>query len=412
MALDTFERIANKVRLRCPAADLLLCRDWVNDSFRRVAERRHWSWLVKFGQFISPALYNTGTVSCTQGSPTITGTNTAWSGVLIGRQFRVGLGSPVYTIQSVESATSLTIDAPFGFASVTNVGYLIYQAYFTVPPDFLTFLTVYDPRLNWQINLNNTQAELNSWDAQRASVGNVYTVVSRDYTTNYAGNIGLPVQIIGTGAAPVSSGAFTGPVNALYTIQITGSGASGVATFQWKVNNGAFSGNITTSTLAFTMAQGVSVYFPASGTYTNGDTFILQCTAVPQVGLPRYELWPHYQGAYDWPFMYISRATDLEDLGAVLPRTIRGDVLLEMALAEAANWPGPSPEKRNPYYNPVVQARHERKSEKLIEELELQDDNIFETDVSYSMFLNLPFAPFPWGDSQWLQSHDAPMLSY
>lgn len=404
--LDTFERIANDVRLRCPAADLLLARSWVNHSFRRIAERRHWSWMFKFGQFISPAVYNTGTVTCTTNLPTITGTNTNWDGTLIGRQFRAGIGAPIYTVLSVESATSLTLDAPWAFNSVANIGYLIYQAFFTVPPDFLTFQTVYDPRLNWQINLNNTQAELNSWDAQRAYVGNVYTVVARDYTTNYAGSVGLPVQIVGTGAVPVSSGAFSGPVNAIYTVQITGTGASGTATFQWKANNGAFSGNITTSSFAFTMAQGVNVYFPATGTYNNGDTFIIQCTAVPQVGLPRYELWPHFQGAYNWPFMYITRATDLEDVGAVLPRTIRGDVLMEMAMAEAANWPGPSPEKRNPYYNPVVQARHERKAENLIHELELQDDNIFEEDIKYSVWQNLPFAPSPLGDANFLQSHD------
>jgi hypothetical protein len=235
-------------------------------------------------------------------------------------------------------------------------------------------------------------------------------VVSRDYTTNYAGSISQPVQIIGTGQIPATTGAFSGAVNTVYTVQITGTGVSGVATYQWKAGSGAFSTGQLTSTFATALAQGVNVYFPATGSYTNGDTFIIQCIAIPQVGLPRFELWPHMQSQYNWGYMYVSRAQDLEDPNVPLPYTIRGDVLLEMSLSEAANWPGVSEEKRNPYYNPVVQARHERNAERLVAELERQDDEIFEMDTMYSMYIGLPFAPFPFGDAGWLQSHEPPNI--
>jgi hypothetical protein len=165
----------------------------------------------------------------------------------------------------------------------------------------------------------------------------------------------------------------------------------------------------TTSTSAVTLAQGVMVYFPATGTYTSGDMFTIQCIAIPQVGLPRYELWPHFQGAYNWAFMYIARATDLEDPGAVLPRTIRGDVLMEMALSEAAKWPGNPPDQPNPYFNLTVADRHEAKAERLILELERQDDEIYEMDLNYTRYIGMPFAPFPWADASWLQSHDVPI---
>ena len=406
MALDTFNRVANQVRMRIPSADILLAQDAVNHAFRQIAERRHWSWLIKFGQFISPPLTNAGTVTATNGSAIVVGSGTAWTSALIGLQFRIGIASPIYTVKSVESATQLTLDAPFGYQTSANVGYQIYQAYFTPPSDFLTFMTIWDPRLNWQLHLNATQDEINMYDAQRAYVGLTYAFVQLDYTTNYAGSVAQPVQIVGTGAIPATTGAYTGASNTVYTIQITGNGGSGTATFQWKVGSGAFSGNILTSTNPTTLNLGVQVYFPAIGTYASGDTFIIQALAIPQVGLPRFEGWPHYQGAYNWPFLYISRATDLEDPGAVLPRTIRGDVLLEMALAELAGWPGNPPDKPNPYYNLSAKDRHERKAERMIAELEVVDDNIYETDLKYSAYIGMPFAPAPWLDATYIQSHD------
>ena len=69
MALDTYLSIAGKVLLRCPLAGPLLARDWVSNSFRRLAERRAWSWLIKQSQFTTAALYNTGTVTVTQAPP-------------------------------------------------------------------------------------------------------------------------------------------------------------------------------------------------------------------------------------------------------------------------------------------------------------------------------------------------------
>lgn len=405
MALDTFDRIANQCRMRCPAADILLARDWVNHAFRRVAERRPWSWLIKFGQFVSQPIFNTGTVSLTSGSATVTGVGTGWNGTLVGRQFRVGFAAPIYTILSVESATSMTLDSVWGYVSLSNVTYMVYDCFFTVPSDFLAFQTVYDPRLNWQLHLNSTQQEINQWDAQRASVGLGYAVVSRDYVTTYNGSISQPVQIAGSGAIPTSTGQFTGPSNQIFTVQISTGGTSGTAQFIWKAGGGAYSAPIVSSTGATTLQQGVNVYF-GPGTYVLNDTFVIQCQAIPQVGLPRFEIWPHFQGQYNWPFMYVSRAIDLEDFNAVLPRTIRGDVLLEMALAEAAGWPGVSDQQPNKYYNPVVQARHQRDSEKMVAELERQDDEIFEQDVNYSMYLGLPWAPFPFADASYIQSHD------
>jgi|WetSurMetagenome_2_1015567.scaffolds.fasta_scaffold01234_5 hypothetical protein len=311
MALDTYLGIAGKVLLRCPLAGPLLARDWVSNSFRRAAERRPWSWLIKQGQFITMPVYNTGTVTTVQNSTTVTGLGTVFTVAMIGRQFRLTTTTPIYTIVNVDIVLqTLTLDLPWGSTAVTGSGYEIYTAYASPPSDFNYFLTVWDPNFNWQLHTGISQRELNAWDAQRSNRGQAYLVAPRDY------------------------------------------------------------------------------YIPT------GET----------VPLPRFEIWPHVTSAYVLPFLYIARATDLQDTGSTLPRYIRGDLLLEMALAEAAKWPGPSDEKVNPYFNLKLAQIHEAKVELMLSEAERQDEEISIMNVQYDTITRLPWAPLPMDASFW-QKH-------
>lgn len=182
MALDTYESVWRSILLRCPQAPPLLAQSWVRETFRRIAETRRWSWLIKQGQFIMRDSIVTGTVSTTLGSQTVSGAGTAWDGSEVNRQFRVGTSYPIYTITSVNvGAQTLTIDQPWGVASQTNVTYEIYVAYVTVPTDFHSFISVWDPAYNWQLHTHVLQAELNNFDAQRANQGTAYVFSLRDY---------------------------------------------------------------------------------------------------------------------------------------------------------------------------------------------------------------------------------------
>lgn len=404
--LDTYTTIYNKLNLRCPAASSLLCRDWVTNSFRQIAERRRWSWKIKFGQFILPALYNTGTVTVTRNSTTVTGSGTSWDYTMVGRQFRLGT-SPIYTISQVNSATSLELDLVWGPATQSAVGYSIYLAYVTPPDDFHSFLTVWDPNFNWQLWLNVGQEEINVWDAQRSNTGNAYLVSARDYSATYSGSVGTTLQVVGSGPAPTSTSqgnGYTGATDGVFVVEVTTGGTSTNAIFKWKKDSGSYLTGIVTDTSAQDLQDGVAIYWPDTVTYVAGDTFIIRAQANLQGGLPRYELWPQQKAAYVYPFLYECRPNDLGDTGATLPRYIRGDVLLEMSLASAARWPGPSNDKPNPYFNSALAMQHDKRAEFMIMELERQDDETSEIDARYQV-LNLPFAPWPFADSSWLQRH-------
>lgn len=351
-----------------------------------------------------PAVYNTGTVTVTRDSPTVTGSGTVFAAAMNNRQFRSsGNDTPIYTIKEVVSATELTIDLPWGGTSASGQSYEIYQAYVTPPDDFSAFQTVWDPANNWRLHLHRTQAEINTWDSQRSNDGDAYFVAALDYSTSRVGTLDAVLQVRGTGPDPTLSDAstYTGPNDAIFTIEVTTGGAVGVAVYQWKKGSGSYTTGVTTATAPVQSLQdGVSIFWPAD-TYIIGDTFIIRAEALDAVGTPRFELWPHKKAAYVYPYLYESEPTDLEDPGAVVPRNIRGDVLLEHALAACARWPGEET-KPNPYYDLRLAETHQGRANRMVMDLERADD---ETQMSdFSRVRDMDFAPF--GDAAWLQSHD------
>jgi len=304
MALDTYGKLWRKVLLRCPSAGQGLARDWINNAFRRIAERRDWSWLHKRGQFLTVDVYSTGTASVTHNSTTVTGTDTVWTAAMVGRQFKVA-DSPIYTIDSFTNATTIELDDEFGGDTDATSSYQIYKCYMDVPTDFHSFISLWDTQDNKVINYVTTQAELNARDPERTHTGEVFTAAFLDYIV------------------------------------------------------------------------------------PSGQT----------VSVPRYELWPHKTSQAVYAYLYEARPTDLEDSGAYLPRYIHGDVLVEMALEQAALWPGLS-DKPNPYFNRDLARHHASRAEQLIMERERQDEEVMVSNVNYT-YDNVTYI----GDSDWMQKH-------
>lgn len=182
MALDTYDSIVNSLLLRCPLAGGQLAEQFINYAFRRIIEKRKWSWSISQSQFIFPAAYTTGTVTVTNNSNSVAGVGTTWTTAMIGRQFRTSTLTPIYTIIDVPGPTTLTLDQVWGAASASTQGYKIYIAYQIPPTDFHSFVSIWDPNFSWSLWSTVSQAELNTYDAQRASQGTPYVVADFDYT--------------------------------------------------------------------------------------------------------------------------------------------------------------------------------------------------------------------------------------
>lgn len=402
--MDSFADCWGRVLLRAPNLGPKLAQDMVRNAFRKLAERRRWSWLVKQSQIIAPVAYTTGTVTVTLNSNIVTGSSTVWTSAMVGRQFRRGLLTPLYNIASVQSATQFTLDQVWGSATAAAVNYQIYQAFFEMPSDFYQLVSVYDPSQNWRLYLDADQQEINAFDAQRANTGNAYLVSFRDYSTSQVGVVASPVQVDGTGNDPASGGTYTGPSNAIFTVEVTTAGAGGTAVYRWKKDSGSYTSAVTTDSAGDPqeLQDGVMITFPLGVSYTLGDIWVVRCTALSNPGNPRYELYPHQTAARVYGMMYATLPVDLTDTNAVIPRAIPGDLLTTLSMIEVAMYPGTDTMK-NPYFNPGVAKMYMTQVEERLNLIENRDEEVWMQNLTYEVF-GWPFAPL-WGDSRFMQSH-------
>lgn len=145
----------------------------INGIVRRILSLKTWygTWIK--GQAVCPQAVSTGQATVTLGSNTITGTGTSWDINLVGRQFRVGLNNPIYTIIDVNPVTqTLTIELPWGGpfppgVTTQTTGYNIVQMYYNIGPNIKYIKTMVNVMLGYKMRLNWTQDLLNKLDPWR-----------------------------------------------------------------------------------------------------------------------------------------------------------------------------------------------------------------------------------------------------
>lgn len=178
MAQASLQDMAREVVLYsggvCP---ILLAQRWVRDRYRKVCEKHLWSFKMGRSAFGTTDVYNTGTVTLTNGSATITGSGTTFTSGMVGRQFKVN--GFLWTITAFGGVTSLTVDQAWLGATAASNSYSIVTAYITPSPtDFHAFYSVVDQSNNWRLHLGYDAKQLDSIDARRSSTGQPYIVAS------------------------------------------------------------------------------------------------------------------------------------------------------------------------------------------------------------------------------------------
>lgn len=414
--MDDFNTLSNRLLSRCPAAGILLSQQFINDAWHQLQARREWSWRRKSGTFAPPNLYQTGTASTNVaiGSPTlITGSGTVWTPQMVGQQIRIGgLLYPYYTITQYLSPTSLLIDQPWAGPDVAAQTYQILQCFYPVPTDFNYFYTAVSIKDSYRLWTNVTENDLSMLDPQRTNQGQTYAVAFKDFTSNYGGSIGPCIQVNGTGPDPVSTTTFgyNYVANATYIVQVVLGGISGTATFQWmRAGQTSFQGVVVTSNVAQDMQDGVQIYWPDSAVYVAGDIFVINAQAQITTGVPRYELWPAptFSG-YLYPYIYIQKEYDITVQQPQLPAFVanRGEILLEMALASCARFPGVAADNPNIYFNLKLAEMHDVRVDHMLNELERNDEEVGVSNITYETY---PLYPAPWATGSWQASH-APFM--
>lgn len=407
MSTTSFESIVGEVHT-LTGVDVGICQMWVRDAFRRLAERRPWSWRMRKGYLVAYDQYATGTIDVQRNSTTIGGNATVWTADMVGRQIRrPSTTDPIYTITRVDSGTSIEVRPPWGSADGSAQAYSIFNGYLRAPDDCFALMSVVNPQRNWRMRIGVDQAMLDYYDPQRTRYGAASVLAGVETEHDFSGKV-YPVRLVdGSGLTkPQSAGSFSGIVDSIFTIVITTGGASGVAQYKWRKNEDTFVTGVVTDLAATELADGVYVSFP-TGTYILNDTFVVQCSVKSYPTAPLYELYPHQTTELIFPCQYVTYTEDLDEIGARIPRSIRGDVIRELALIEAATYPG-TDEKPNPYAQVSRREFHVKMAEYLVNELEREDNAIMQRNTSY----RIPYAPLPWDDPDWdlSQDYDPPYI--
>lgn len=122
------------------------------------------------------AVYKQGVASVEQGSATVTGSGTAWqSNASVGDVFTV-VGSPAFTIGGIVSDTELTLTAPFGGSTASDVAYSITRDFTSggkplLAPGSTSVSGVYNANLQGMEDLLGDLSGVTDAEAARGNLG-------------------------------------------------------------------------------------------------------------------------------------------------------------------------------------------------------------------------------------------------
>lgn len=94
------------------------------------------TWLKKYYEINTIPIYTTGTVSISQDSTTVTGTDTVFTAAMVGRVIKFSGDSEYYLISAWVSATEITLQTAYIGATLTDSDYIIYTVNYSLPSDF------------------------------------------------------------------------------------------------------------------------------------------------------------------------------------------------------------------------------------------------------------------------------------
>lgn len=158
-------------------------RVFLQNAYRRVVDSRNWYGLMVRGQVAVPQVYTTGTTTFVYGSPNVVGSGTLWDQTFVGRQIRAGFSTGWYNIQSVQDATHLTLDLPWGNISATS-GYQICKTWVSLGPNLKMILEMLNQRQGWRLYTNWPQSVLNQYDVWRTTTGWTFAAVPKEPTAD------------------------------------------------------------------------------------------------------------------------------------------------------------------------------------------------------------------------------------
>lgn len=198
---NTFGQIWNRVLLYAPDLPAPLAQEFVKNTYHQIIGDHSWTDTRKDAEILLPDAYTTGTITVTNGSPTIVGSGVDFtnSSLYVGRQICVGNIAPFYTITAVTESVpaggydTLTIDRNYANESDSGLTYSIGQYYIEFPTDLYVLERIRDQANGWYlITQTYNQEYLDRVDVRRQSTGTPTLCVVAPYRTDASTGIVYP----------------------------------------------------------------------------------------------------------------------------------------------------------------------------------------------------------------------------
>ncbi len=151
----------------------------LNDILQEICQSYNFSWLYGDSSFITVLPYNTGTVTATEGSATVTGDGTTFTSAMVGRKFQCE--NATYVISAYVSGTEVTLSTDYAGAGGAGLTYKIYQDEYSLSADVEDILSMRqenDPQKLTKWGIEN----LDKYYPQRNAFGYpaIYSIIGYD----------------------------------------------------------------------------------------------------------------------------------------------------------------------------------------------------------------------------------------
>lgn len=145
----TFGEIRLQCEKRFPGVDVDIRDSLINERYREALRRLDWTRLRVQSVLQTVEAYETGTVTCTNGSTALTLADGAWTSAMSGRAIRIGEDTAYYQFTQTGTLTG-TLDRVYEGEDDTDATYKIWQAVYVLPADLaqLHSMRVFDSELD------------------------------------------------------------------------------------------------------------------------------------------------------------------------------------------------------------------------------------------------------------------------
>ena len=176
---DLYTDLLNRVRDSTNvAATVVLAKRYINTALQdmHVNPGNNFIWQQRRGTLITHAPYTTGTLAIADSArTTVTGTDTLWNTAVAGFGFNntraggklaISESSEIYTVSSVSSDTSITLESMYTGDTISGQSYTYYEDEYALASDFLRPVDFNLFSMDWHIPI------MGALDFRRASIRN------------------------------------------------------------------------------------------------------------------------------------------------------------------------------------------------------------------------------------------------